>query len=174
MNRSLLPLIAVALLSACNPAQKKADIPPPAPFDPQASAHFCGMAVGEHPGPKGQVWVDGQPGPMWFASVHDTIAFTLLPEEPKDIRAIYVNDMGKAASWQAASEGGWVEARNAVYVIDSSAAGGMGNSEEVPFSDRSAAEAFTGRYGGRIVSFADIPRDHILGTPVSGQAASGR
>lgn len=166
MKRPVVFVLAALALAACSP-QKKAEIPSPAPFDPQASAHFCGMAVGEHPGPKGQVWVAEQAQPMWFSSVHDTIAFTLLPEEPKDIQAIYVSDMAKAKSWDAATEGGWVEARQAVYVIDSNVAGGMGGGEEVPFSDRTAAESFAGRHGGHVVAYDQIPRDHILGTPVT-------
>jgi copper chaperone NosL len=159
---------------ACTP-EKQAELPPPAPFDAQASAHFCGMAIGEHPGPKGQIWLDDQKQPVWFSSVHDTIAFTLLPEEPKDIRVIYVSDVGKAPSWDKAAEGGWIDARQATYVIGSRLTGGMGIGEEVPFSDKAAAEAFARRNGGKVVAFEDIPRDDILGTPVSaGTPQEGR
>ena len=158
-------LFAVVSLPACEPA-KQAERPPPAPFDSQASAHFCGMAVGEHPGPKGQVWLDDQKKPLWFSSVRDTIAFTLLPEEPKNIRVIYVSDMTNVPTWDKAADGAWIDAKTAIYVIGSRIAGGMGAAEEVPFSDKKAAEAFARRNGGKLVSFNEIPKDDILGTPV--------
>jgi copper chaperone NosL len=169
MRRPYLALLLVLLLAACD-QDKKAEAPPPAPYDPQAVAHFCGMAVGEHPGPKGQIWVDAQSKPVWFTSVHDTIAFTLLPEEPKDIRAIYVNDMANAPNWQHADQGGWIEARKAFYVIGSTVSGGMGTPEEVPFSDKNRAVAFAQQQGGRVVTWEQIPKDDILGTPVGGDS----
>jgi FAD:protein FMN transferase len=51
--------------------------------------------------------------------VRDTIAFTRLPEEPKDIAAIYVNDMGQAQTGQQPEPGTWTEARDAWFVIES-------------------------------------------------------
>ncbi len=166
ISRAIL-VLAVLALGACD-QEKKAEVPPPAPYDAQATAHFCGMTLGEHAGPKGQIWIDDQSKPYWFTSVHDTIAFTLLPEEPKGIRVIYVNDMAKAPSWDQAALGGWIDAAKAVFVIDSDVKGGMGTPEEVPFSDQSAAEAFARQHGGRIVTFSEIPKDHILGEPIDG------
>jgi copper chaperone NosL len=126
--------------------------------------HYCGMNVLEHPGPKGQIFVTSLIEPVWFSSARDTIAFTMLPDEPKDIQAIYVSDMGKAPSWEKPGEDNWVEARKAVFVIGSSVKGGMGNKEAVPFSDRADAEMFAARNGGRIVPFAEVPRDYVLGS----------
>jgi copper chaperone NosL len=40
----------------------------------------------------------------------------------------------------------------------------MGGDEAVPFSDRGAAENFAAENGGRIVAFADVPRDYVLGS----------
>ena len=51
------------------------------------------MNVLEHPGPKGQIITKGRIDPFWFTSVRDTVAFTLMPDQPRDIRAIYVSDM---------------------------------------------------------------------------------
>ncbi|MDR3517979.1 MAG: nitrous oxide reductase accessory protein NosL [Azospirillaceae bacterium] len=150
-------------LVACGPA-KTADIPRPAPYDAQAKAHFCGMALGEHDGPKAQAWVEGQDKPYWFSSVHDLIAFTLLPEEPKSIQALYVTDMTRAPDWAHAQDGGWVDARKAVYVIDSDITATMGMVEEVPFGDRNAADVFARQHGGRVVGFDQIPTDNILGS----------
>jgi copper chaperone NosL len=136
--------------------------PPPNRMTAEAIGHFCGMNLFEHPGPKGQIFAASLIEPVWFSSVRDTIAFTMLPDEPKDIQAIYVSDMGKAASWDKPGADNWVEARKAMFVIGSRLKGGMGGDEAVPFSDRLAAEKFVGENGGRIVAFGQVPRDYVL------------
>ena len=60
----------------------------------------------------------------------------MLPEEPKDIRAIYVSDMAKAPNWDKPGATNWVDAKQASFVIGSRMKGGMGGDEAVPFSDR--------------------------------------
>ena len=139
---------------------------PPKPFELTSSAigHYCAMNVMEHAGPKGQVILASQIDPVWFSSARDTIAFTILPEEPKDIRAIYVSDMAKALSWQDPGANNWVDARKAFFVIGSTVQGGMGAPETVPFSDRAAADKFVAERGGRVVTFDQIPQDYVLGS----------
>ncbi len=159
--RPLLALLLVALLGGCD--DRSVLPPPPAVLTAEAVGHYCGMTVAAHPGPKGQIHVAGQAEPVWFTSVRDTKVFTLLPEEPKDIRVIYVTDMGRANSWNAPGPDSWIEARGAVYVIGSRRTGGMGAPEAVPFSDRAAAERFIAEQGGRVVSWDDIPADYVLG-----------
>jgi copper chaperone NosL len=155
-------LVAFAL-AACE--QKEAALPPPpVAMTKDAIGHYCGMNLLEHPGPKGQIIVRSLIEPVWFSSARDAVAFTMLPEEPKDIEAIYVSDMGKATSWDKPGADNWVDARKALFVIGSSVRGGMGSEEAVPFSDRAAAEKFAGKNGGRIVSFAEVPRDYALGS----------
>jgi copper chaperone NosL len=122
------------------------------------------MNLLEHAGPKGQIIVASLLEPVWFSSARDALAFTMLPEEPKDIQAIYVSDMAKAPSWDKPGTDNWIDARKAVFVIGSRLKGGMGADETVPFSDRAAAEKFASENGGRIVTFADVPRDYVLGS----------
>jgi copper chaperone NosL len=128
----------------------------------EAIGYYCNMIVADHLGPKGQVILKSQAEPLWFASVRDAIAFTLLPGEPKDIAAIYVNDMARA-TWDAPEPDTWIDARAAWYVIDSTRRGGMGAPEAVPFSDLAAAELFAAEFGGHLAPFEDIPEDFILG-----------
>ena len=153
-------LAASALAAACD--ENEAPPPPPAELTRAAVGHYCGMIVADHAGPKGQVFIEGSGEPLWFSSVRDAIAFSMLPEEPKRIAAIYVNDMGRA-SRDAPEPGTWNEARKAWYAIETGRAGGMGAPEAVPFADRAAAEAFAAAHGGRATAFADIPRAFILG-----------
>ena len=161
-------LFAPLVLVGCN--DKQAAQPPPQRMTAEAIGHYCGMNLLEHPGPKGQIIAASLIEPVWFSSARDTIAFTMMPDEPKDIQAIYVSDMGKAKSWDKPGGDNWVEARGALFVIRSRARSGMGGDEVVPFSDRSAAEKFATENGGRIVGFAEVPRDYILGSD-DGKAA---
>ena len=155
-----LALLFPVALAGCQ--KEAAELPLPQKMTAEAIGHYCGMNLLEHPGPKGQIFAASLIEPVWFSSVRDTLAFTMLPDEPKDIQAIYVSDMGKAPSWDKPGADNWVEARKALFVIGSRAKGGMGGDEAVPFSDRGAAEKFLGENGGRIVTFDQVPRDYVL------------
>ena len=154
-------LLTPLLFAGCN-EKPAAGLPPPHKMTADAIGHYCGMNLLEHGGPKGQILAASLIEPVWFSSVHDTIAFTMLPDEPKDIQAIYVSDMAKAPSWDKPGADNWIEARTALFVIESRAKSGMGDNEAVPFSERAAAEKFAASNGGRVVAFADVPHDYVL------------
>jgi copper chaperone NosL len=162
LPRMLAALLAALLLAGCGERQAKTEAPAPREVSDAAIGRYCGMSLAEHSGPKGQVFVRGMSDPFWFSSVRDAFAFTLLPEEPKDIAAIYVNDMGRAKNWEQPEPGTWVEARKAFYVIGSGRQGGMGGDEAVPFGEDAAARSFAAQHGGRVVAFAERPRSYIL------------
>ena len=166
-------LLVMALLLAGCQEEAQTAVPPPREIG-DAAGHFCGMPLSEHPGPKGQVFLRSDPAhPVWFTSARDAVAFTLLPEEPKDIVVVYVTDMGKTADWDHPEAGAWVDARQAWFVIGSRRGGGMGAAEAVPFSSPEAARAFTAANGGRSVRFAEIPADYVLGGEPGSRAAGG-
>ena len=125
-------------------------------------AQFCGMSLTEHGGPKAQIFIRGLPDPYWFATVRDAFAFLLLPETPKAVTASFVNDMARVKNWEQPEPGLWIEAEKAFYVIGSRRRSGMKTEEAIPFGDEAAARDFVKLDGGRIVSFADMPRDYIL------------
>lgn len=152
---------SLGALSACSQQQEAA----PAPFvlNDEAIGRYCGMNVLEHDGPKGQIILTRIPEPIWFSSARDAVAFTMLPEEPKNIGAIYVSDMGAAESWEQPGAENWIDARTAFYVIGSARRGGMGVAETVPFSSEEAARSFAGLHGGDVVRFDDIPQSYVLG-----------
>ncbi|WP_188052079.1 nitrous oxide reductase accessory protein NosL [Azospirillum sp. Sh1] len=166
----LLAAVLLLPLAACK--QEKAEIAPPPPVTLTADAvgHYCGMNLADHPGPKGQILVKGEARPIWLSSVRDTFAFTMLPEEPKEISAIYVTDVAKATDPAAPDMTAWVEARQAWYVLGSKLRGGMGDAEPYPFSDKSAAERFAQANGGKVLRFADVPEDQILAPPAATMA----
>ncbi|RAI57084.1 nitrous oxide reductase accessory protein NosL [Roseicella frigidaeris] len=173
MRRLPVLLMLLALLpAACDDETTAAKAPPPVALTREAIGHYCGMALLEHPGPKGQILLRGDDRPIWFTSARDTVAFTLLDEESKAIRAIYVSDMGTAPSWDQPGPDNWVEARRAWFVLGSDRRGGMGAEEAVPFSDRAAADRFVAQHGGRALRLAELPRDWVLGD-VGGGAEAG-
>jgi copper chaperone NosL len=143
-------LIGLLFLTACS-KEENGEVPPPVATAPDATGHYCGMLLAEHAGPKGQILLASGDKPVWFTSVRDTFAFLSLPEEPKDIAAVYVSDMAKAPSWEKPGDTNWILADKAVYVIESDQVGGMGGAEAVPFGDEAAAKSFVGEHGGRIV-----------------------
>jgi len=156
-------LIVISGLSGCRD-QQVATPPNPFALTAEAVGHYCGMNLNEHAGPKGQIILASQDWPVWFSSAREALSFTMLAEEAKDIRAIYVSDMAKAKSWDQPGADNWVEARNAFFVIGSRKQGGMGAPETIPFSTRPAAERFMADNGGSVVTFAQVPRDYVLGS----------
>jgi nitrous oxidase accessory protein NosD len=60
--------------------------------------------------------------------------------------------------------GGWVSARNAVFVVDSRAKT-PGGPALVPFGEQDAAESFAARYGGRVVDWASVQSRTVDRTP---------
>lgn len=165
MRKSLIltTFVGALALAGCND-HKVGDAPPPAQeLTSAAIGHYCGMNVLEHTGPKGQIILASRKEPVWFSSARDAISFTMLPEEPKDISAIYVSDMAKAPEWNKPGPNNWVDARKAFFVIGSRMKGGMGADEAVPFSDKAAAERFASQNGGRVMTLADVPKDYVLG-----------
>ena len=164
---ALVLFTSVSLLACDEPAEVAA--PPPQELTREAIGHYCNMIVVAHRGPKGQIILADKEEPIWFTSVRDTIAFTLLPDEPKNIAAIYVTDVGRA-DWDSPEPGTWVEAREAWYVIGSDRRGGMGAPEAVPFAAKDAAERFAAKHGGEVTAFDGIPESAILAGDATGDA----
>ncbi len=155
--------LAMLLATGCDRAGPAGPPPVAAEVPDDASGHYCGMLLSDHEGPKGQIHLESREEPIWFSSVRDTVAFLRLPEEAKDVSAVYVNDMGLARSWEHPEPGTWVDAREAWFVVESTMQGGMGAPEAVPFSTQPAAEEFRDEHGGRVVRLDGIADDYVLG-----------
>ena len=153
-------VLFVFLLSSCEKSQPL-EVPPAQTLTREANGYYCLMTVLNHSGPKGQIILTGKPQALWFTSVRDTIAFTLSAEEPKNIAAVYVNDMSEA-EWDNPGEDNWIEAGAAWYVIGSERQGGMGAPEAVPFSTKAKAELFAGQQGGVVYAFSAMPDAYFI------------
>jgi copper chaperone NosL len=162
-------MLSVSIATAGCREKASEALPPPQHLTGEATGHYCGMALAEHTGPKGQIILASRSDPVWFSSARDAFSFTILAEESKDVRAIYVSDMGKAPSWDKPGEDNWIDARRAFFVIGSRKQSGMGAPETVPFSDRAAADKFAEANGGRVLSFAEVPHDYVLGSDTAAE-----
>ncbi len=152
-------LLIILLLAACEKNQP-VEVPPAQKLTREANGYYCLMTTTDHSGPKGQILLTNQQQALWFTSVRDTIAFTLSPEEPKNIAAIYVSDMTNA-NWNDPGADNWIDAHKSWYVLGSNRSGGMGAPEAVPFSTKASAELFAGQQGGSVYTFTSIPPEYI-------------
>jgi len=169
--RSALFVAALTLLSACK--EEVAQNTAPQDMTPETLGHYCQMNLLEHPGPKAQVFLEGNAAPLFFSQVRDAIAYVRGPEQVAPIIAVYVNDMGRpGAAWDRPGDGNWIVADKAFYVLGSARSGGMGAPEAVPFSTRERAEDFVRAEGGRVLTLADITNDMVL-APVDAGADQG-
>jgi len=150
--RIICAFVAVIFLTGCNQDTANTVAPPPVALNSAAMGVFCGMNLLEHPGPKGQIITASRIDPFWFTSVRDTVAFTLMADQPRDIRAIYVSDMARALSWQDPGEANWIDARKARSVLCTHAraefraacsAGGASTSSSVRSPRRLLTESVT-------------------------------
>ena len=158
----LFRLVPVCFLPLVACEENQEAMPPPVELTSDSIGHYCSMVVAEHPGPKAQIFAGHDTEPVWFPSVRDMFAYTMLPEENQDIRAIYVSDTGASADIETIAEGAWVAARDAFYVLGSTVNGGMGLPETVPFADQEKAAAFAALHGGEVVMFDEVTVDHIF------------
>lgn len=157
--KGILLSLSIGMLTSCSKTES-VDQPEANTLTREANGYYCLMTVVYHKGPKGQIiMTDNKVN--WFTSVRDTIAFTLSPEEPKNIAAIYVNDMSDA-EWDNPGYNNWIDARNAWYVIGSGKSGGMGAPEAVPFSTKQKADSFANELGGQVYAYNDIPKSSVI------------
>ncbi len=152
-------LLVVFFLVACDKTPP-VEAPAAQTLTREANGYYCLMTVVNHNGPKGQIILSDKKT-LWFTSIRDTISFTLSPEEPKNIAAIYVNDMSNA-DWDKPGLDNWIDAYKAWYVLGSDRVGGMGSAETVPFSTKEKAELFIKKHGGTVHTFDSIPKEYIL------------
>jgi len=150
-----LAILGLLLLFAGCGEGSVAVAPQPREPDSHAIGYYCRMTLTEHVGPKGQLLLKGWQDPLWFTSVHD--AFVYVAQDlvnESEVAGFWVNDMGQG-TWEKPAPGSWIDAKSAIYVVESQKSGGMGGSEAVPFKERAQAQAFADTFGGRIVGYQE-------------------
>jgi copper chaperone NosL len=171
MRRVALPLTLLCLaLISCGRDEQIAAVP----REPTANAtgYYCGMALKEHKGPKGQILLRGMNEPLWFPSVREALNYVEqdLTNE-RELAGFWVNDMAQG-TWETPAPGSWIDARTAWFVIGSRKAATMGGDEAIPFKDRIAAEDFVKDQGGRVTDYNSARRE-IINAPMADGTTGG-
>ena len=144
-----LPLCLIALFSACSPQTA----PPQAQeITAGTTCTLDGMLLSDYPGPKAQIHYAEGP-PEFFCDTVEMFSILLRPESQRRIRAVYTQDMGQAG-WKQ-PRGHWIDARTAYFVQGSTLKGSMGPTFAA-FERREDAEAFSKKYGGKVLRFAEV------------------
>ncbi len=163
--------VTLALTAGCKDDIASRDLPAPLVLTAEAAGHYCQMVILEHQGPKAQVFLAGLDAPLWFSQVRDGVAYLKSPEQSAEILVLYVNDMGRAVSWDQPGADNWTIAADAYYVVGSDAVGGMGAPELAPFAALVDAENFAAEHGGQIMRLDEIPAELVL-SPVEFQTSA--
>jgi copper chaperone NosL len=145
-------LPGIILLGACS-----GEAPPAQPVEPVAST-VCtldGMSLADYPGPKAQIFYDSD-DPEFFCDTVEMFALILGPEGRRSIRAVFTQDMARA-DWDHPHDH-WIDAYSAFYVAGSRRKGSMGPTFAA-FARRADAEAFAGKYGGKVLAFDEVTPD---------------
>lgn len=169
-RRVLGALLAMFLLTACDPQVDTRAPSGPRPIEAGDECHVCGMILARFPGPMGEVIADGQPRALKFCSTRDLFAYLLQPEAGAVVREVYVHDMA-GARWDHPLDAPLVDARRAWYVAGHPLRGAMGPTL-ASFRERGDAEAFAQRFGGRILAFDQITLE-LIGQLGDGEGEGG-
>lgn len=147
-------LVAVLLIAACGEVVKVAA---PSEVDKETVCVLDGMLLRDFPGPKGQIHYEQGP-PDFFCDTKELFSIYLQPEQKKRVLAIYTQDMAKT-DW-ASPQGYWIDAKAAFYVVGSRMQGSMGPTI-ASFAAEPDARAFAGRYGGKVLRFAEVTPEMV-------------
>jgi len=139
-------------LSACDKAPEASALAPVV-IDRSTSCELDGMLLADYPGPKAQVFYAGQDKPVFFCDTVELFSTLLAGEQVRVVRAVYVQDMGRA-DWEH-PDGHWIDAKAAVYVLGSTRHGSMGPTI-ASFAQPADAAQFASAHGGKVLAFADI------------------
>jgi copper chaperone NosL len=147
---------AVVALLACG---DRAEAPVVAvEIDSATTCDLDGMLLTDYPGPKAQIYFKDEAKPAFYCDTVEMFNTLLKPEQVKPIRAVLVQDMGKA-DWEQPT-GHWFEARTGVYVLGSKRRGSMGPTI-ASFLQEADARAFATKNGGKVLRFSDVTRDMV-------------
>ncbi len=147
-----LSLLTIGFLLLIGCSKEEVTISFPIEFDRGHACSVCGMIIVDFPGSKAQIHYKNGRYDL-FCCTLDMFLFYLQPDRPRNITAIYVNDMGKA-DWKH-PENHWIDAKNAFYVYGGDIMGPMGESL-VPFSNIKEAEVYKKKHGGKIIRFDEV------------------
>ncbi len=173
VTAGLLPAVAALLLvtaiTVCGESSEVDVMQRAVAIESADECHLCGMIIRGFPGPKGEQYTRGQARTQKFCSTRDLFAFLLQPENIHRAARVFVHDMA-VAPWESPDDNAFIDARSAFYVVNHSQQGAMGPTL-ASFKTEADARQFSGRFGGRVIGFADITLELLSGlTPGTASA----
>ena len=156
LNRRHLLLAALASLAACG--EKSGPGLAPVEIDAATACELDGMLLADYPGPKAQIFYGNQAKPVFNCDTVEMFNTLLRPEQIKNIRAVYVQDMG-LADWEQ-PRGHWIDAKGAFYVLGSKRQGSMGPTI-ASFKLEADAKKFAAEQGGRVLRFDEVKPEMV-------------
>lgn len=154
-HRGLMMTLFVTSLTFAACAKQSAP-PEPQEITRETACVLDGMLLADYPGPKAQIYYEGESKPDFFCDTVEMLASVFHPEQKRVVAKIYVQDMGKA-DWQS-PKGHWIDAHDAFYVIGSKMMGSMGPTF-VSFARQDDAQDFARLNGGKVLKFSEIAPD---------------
>lgn len=160
LNASLLAVAlalgSTMLLPGCSQGEAAAPLQAVA-IDRNTADAVDGMLLLDYPGPKGQIlYADGKPD--FFCDTVGMFSMVLKPEQQRQVRAVFVQDMAQE-DW-AKPVGHWIDAKAAFYVAGSKARGAMG-ATLASFAREEDARAFAAKQGGQVLRFGQVTPDMV-------------
>ncbi|AYH43176.1 nitrous oxide reductase accessory protein NosL [Azoarcus sp. DN11] len=157
VRTTLLAALAAGLIAACSQGgsdggKKLAAVE----LNPGTTCSLDGMLLADYPGPKAQIFYGDRPEPDFFCDTVEMFSIYLKPEQVRPVKAIFVQDMGKA-DWNQPRDS-WIDAKTAWYVIGSSRTGSMGPTI-ASFAQQADARTFAETYGGKVLAFDAVTPD---------------
>lgn len=151
-------LLALALCACDGDAARTTAAIAPLEIDRATTCELDGMLLADYPGPKAQIFYQGQAAPEFFCDTVELFSTLLKPEQVRAVRAAYVQDMGRA-DW-GHPEGHWIDVKAGWYVVGSQRKGSMGTTI-ASFAEEGPARQFVAQYGGKLLRQADITPDMV-------------
>jgi copper chaperone NosL len=130
----------------------------PVEIDAHTTCDLDGMLLADYPGPKAQIHYAGHDAPVFFCDTVEMFHTLLAPEQVKAIRAVYVQDMGKA-DWDQ-PRGNWIDAKSGFYVLGSKRNGSMGPTI-ASFAQEGDAKKFAEQWGGKLLRYAEVKPEMV-------------
>lgn len=127
-------------------------------IDPATTCDLDGMLLADYPGPKAQIHYMGTAAPVFFCDTVEMFAALLRPEQVRAVRAVFVQDMGRA-DWNK-PRGHWFNARAGFYVAGSRRHGSMGPTI-ASFAAEADARTFASEYGGKVLRYAEVKPEMV-------------
>ncbi|WP_124381313.1 nitrous oxide reductase accessory protein NosL [Ralstonia sp. SET104] len=145
----------MALVACSNPDTA---VLTPAEIDTATTCDLDGMLLSDYPGPKAQLYYQGDTRPHWCCDTVEMFNTLLKPEQARPIRAAFVQDMARA-DWEQ-PRGHWFDARTGWYVLGSKRHGSMGPTL-ASFQQEPDARVFMTRYGGKMLRYAEVTPEMV-------------